>query len=396
MTCMYKLLIQLTIRLKRLCKAALLCSLLMPGITNPAFAHMLNMTQMEVAVSEDRIARVSLSIDLGQSLMTAQDYWLATQAARADQQLLLQPALDRLGSQMQFLLDGRQQSATLTGFEIDATSLEAIQNPLSPQMATLFYEFDASGGEVVNVSLDPGLDVPWPFLLKVDIAGQRLPVSRLLTEVDRTTMDVFLNRDNQGGFDLAAGFVSNWARFAPGLTWIAVGFQHIIPRGLDHILFILGLFFLAGGWRALLLQVTGFTVAHSLTLGLSMFGIVSVPAAIVEPLIALSIVYVALDNLFATRLARWRILVVCGFGLLHGLGFASVLAEIGLPQEQFMLGLALFNIGVELGQLTVIAAALVAVGWFKRQAWYESMIAHPATIAIAGTGAYWFLKRIVL
>ena len=378
------------------CKIIVLCCLVLPGTISSATAHMLNMTQMELTVSEEKAAQVTLRIDLGQSLMSALDYWIATQADRAAQQTLLQPALDQLSTGLYFMVDGERRGATLTGFEIGATSLEAIQNPLSPQMATLFYEFDATSGEAVSVGLDPGLQVPWPFLLKVDIAGHRLPISRLLTEEDRITADVFLNRDNRMEFDLAAGFVTNWAMFAPEFTWIAVGFQHIIPKGLDHILFILGLFFLAGGWRRLLLQITGFTVAHSLTLGLSMYGIVSVPAAVVEPLIALSIVYVAVDNLYASTLARWRIMVVCVFGLLHGLGFASVLAEIGLPQERFLLDLALFNIGVELGQITVIALALLCVGWFKRQAWYESIIAYPATIAIAGTGAFWFLKRIVV
>jgi hypothetical protein len=378
------------------CKVIVLCCLVFLGTINSAFAHMLNMTQMELTVSGDKMAQATLTIDLGQSLMSARDYWIATQADRSAQQPLLQPVLDQLNNDLYFLVDGEKRRAILTGFEIGATSLEAIQNPLSPQMATLFYEFDATGGEVVSVGLDPGLEVPWPFLLKVGIAGQRLPVSRLLTDVDRTTSDVFLNSDNQLEFDLAAGLVTNWARFAPELTWIAVGFQHIVPKGLDHILFILGLFFLAGGWRKLLLQITGFTLAHSLTLGLSMYGIVSVPAAVVEPLIALSIVYVAVDNLYASKLARWRIMVVCVFGLLHGLGFAAVLSGIGLPQEQFLLGLALFNIGVELGQISVIAVALLSVGWFKRQAWYESIIAYPATIAIAGTGAFWFLKRIVV
>ncbi|MFT6645627.1 MAG: hypothetical protein ACJAX5_003276 [Patiriisocius sp.] len=188
--------------------------------------------------------------------------------------------------------------------------------------------------------------------------------------------------------------VYSWSRLAPEFTWVAVGFQHIVPNGLDHMLFILGLFFLAGGWRSLLLQVTGFTLAHSLTLGMSMVGIISLPMSIVEPLIALSIVYVAIDNLYATKLARWRLVIVCLFGLLHGLGFASVLANIGLPQDQFLLSLGLFNLGVELGQLAVIAGAFLMVGWFSRQTWYQSNIAQPATIAIAGTGAYWFLKRI--
>jgi hypothetical protein len=371
----------------------LLCPLLL-GLGQGAHAHMLNMTRMEITVGEDQVARITLTIDLGQSLMTPRDYWAATQVPVSEQQAMLAGPLAQLEAQLDFLLDDEPRAAALTGFEIGATSLEAIENPLSPQMANLYYELDTAGSERINVQLAQGLEVPWPFLLVVDVAGQRLPTSRLLTDVDRTSRNVSLNGADSSGSDLTAGFLVNWARFAPEFTWIAVGFQHIIPEGLDHILFILGLFFLAGGWRILLLQVTGFTIAHSLTLGLSMFGVIAVPASVVEPLIALSIVYVAVDNLFASKLARWRLVVVCLFGLLHGMGFAAVLADIGLPQHQFVLGLVLFNLGVELGQLAVIGAALLAVGWFRRQAWYEAFIAHPATIAIAGTGAYWFLKRI--
>ena len=111
---------------------------------------------------------------------------------------------------------------------------------------------------------------------------------------------------------------------------IALGFTHILPHGLDHILFVLGLFLLATNLRTLLLQVSAFTLAHSVTLGLALFEVVSVPAAIVEPLIALSIPYVAFENIVTTRLQPWRLLLVFGFGLLHGLGFAEVLASLKL------------------------------------------------------------------
>lgn len=357
---------------------------------------MLNMTNIGITVDAEQQAVITLRIDLGQSLMTAEAYWGATQAIGVEQRELLQPTLDRLGRDLSFLLDGKVQRPQLTGFEISATSLAAIQNPLTPQMATLYYQLDVSGGTHLNVQLADQLEIPWPCLMKIDIAGQALPQSRLLTNVDRLSRDTLLSSSAVNlETDSLAQLAYGWSRLAPEFTWVAVGFQHIVPNGLDHMLFILGLFFLAGGWRPLLLQVTGFTLAHSLTLGMSMVGIISLPMSIVEPLIALSIVYVAIDNLFATTLARWRLMIVCLFGLLHGLGFASVLANIGLPQDQFLLSLGLFNLGVELGQLAVIAGAFLTVGWFRRQTWYQSNIAQPATIAIAGTGAYWFLKRIV-
>ncbi len=356
--------------------------------------HMLNMTRIEVNLGQDGTGSVTVIIDLGQSLMTPSDYWLATQAPREEQISLLQQPLAQLEQSLQFRVDDHRLQPVLKDWHIAASTLEAIHNPLTPQMAELRYEFTAVAGQEFTVALSDGLVVPWPCLVRLDIAGRSLPVSRLLTDGDRITQPVPLKAEVGMATHMVTGLVNHWVEIAPEMTWIAVGIQHIVPLGLDHMLFILGLFFLAGGWRVLLLQVTAFTIAHSITLGLSMYGYIQVPAEIVEPLIALSIVYVALDNLFATSLAKFRLIVVCLFGLLHGMGFASVLANIGLPEEQFLVALAMFNVGVELGQLSVLLAAFLLVGWFQRQTWYQSFIAHPATVAIAGTGAYWFLKRL--
>ena len=246
------------------------------------------------------------------------------------------------------------------------------------------------------MSLANDFVVPWPCLIRLDIAGRELPISRLLTSYDRTSGSVALHGTAAGeDVDIGALMVSASQAWLPSLSWVVIGFQHIIPRGLDHIAFVLGLFFLSTGLRPLLLQVTGFTIAHSLTLGLAMYGLVSVPAAIVEPLIAASIVYVALDNLYASHLAPFRMFVVCAFGLLHGLGFAAVLQDIHMPQESFAQALLLFNVGVELGQIAVIAGAFALVGAFRSRTWYSSGIAHPATMGIAGVGAYWLLKRTI-
>ena len=185
---------------------------------------------------------------------------------------------------------------------------------------------------------------------------------------------------------------SAWSVF---VNYVVVGFEHILPRGLDHILFVIGLFLLSVRLKPLVAQITGFTLAHTLTLALGMLGFVRISPAIVEPLIALSIIYVAIENTLTDRLQRWRPAIVFGFGLLHGLGFAGVLAEFGLPDEHFITGLIAFNLGVELGQLVVIGFCFLAVGlWFGRASWYRRAVAVPASIVIGLIAGFWFLQRV--
>jgi hypothetical protein len=176
--------------------------------------------------------------------------------------------------------------------------------------------------------------------------------------------------------------------------YLGLGFTHIVPKGLDHILFVLGLFLLGTNRHTLVWQVSAFTLAHTLTLGLAMNGMVAARPSIVEPLIALSIAYVAVENVFSARLRSWRVALVFAFGLLHGLGFAGVLGELGVPSGQFIPALLAFNLGVEAGQLTVIAAAALAVGWWRTAPFYRSRIVVPASMAIACVAIYWTAQRL--
>jgi hydrogenase/urease accessory protein HupE len=192
-----------------------------------------------------------------------------------------------------------------------------------------------------------------------------------------------------------AGDIAASTRTAVFGQYLVLGFTHILPKGLDHMLFVLGLFLLSTQLAPLLWQVTAFTLAHSITLALSMYGVIELSPAIVEPLIAASIVAVAVENLLTARLHAWRVFVVFGFGLLHGLGFAGVLTEIGLPREQFVTGLVAFNVGVEGGQLAVISIAFLAVGyWFRNKPWYRMRVVLPLSALIALTGLYWMVERL--
>lgn len=227
----------------------------------------------------------------------------------------------------------------------------------------------------------------WFYGLVID------PYPMTLRHADGSSLTVWIAGEAwSGGLDLT-GRVQAPTRGQVARQYLALGYTHILPKGLDHILFVLGLFLLSLRLRPILMQVTSFTIAHSITLGLTMYGIVSLSSRVVEPLIALSIAYVAVENLVTTELKRWRLALVFSFGLLHGMGFAGVLRELGLPRSEFLTALLTFNLGVEGGQLTVIGLALLCVVWYGRREWYHRRVVVPASAAIAGIGIYWTIVR---
>lgn len=177
--------------------------------------------------------------------------------------------------------------------------------------------------------------------------------------------------------------------------YLKLGVSHIIPAGSDHILFVVGLCLLSTKIKTILWQATAFTVAHSITLALSMKSIIIAPSAVVEPIIALSILFVAVENILLNELKPWRILVVFMFGLIHGLGFASALNEIGLPRNKFYTSILSFNAGVEIGQVAVILGVfLFIIIPFGKQLWYKKFIVYPLSVLIALIAAYWTVQRV--
>jgi len=179
------------------------------------------------------------------------------------------------------------------------------------------------------------------------------------------------------------------------ILYLELGYTHILPLGFDHILFVLSLYLLSPKLKPVLYQATAFTVAHSVTLGLSMYHVIKPPTNIVEPVIALSIMYVALENIFSPKLKKSRIGVVFLFGLVHGMGFASALGQLGLPQKSYLTSILMFNLGVELGQITVILSAYLLFGkWFGNKPWYRKVIVIPLSAIIAAIACFWTIQRI--
>lgn len=189
--------------------------------------------------------------------------------------------------------------------------------------------------------------------------------------------------------------LENISKTDAAIMYLILGFKHILPLGFDHILFVLSLFLLSPKLKPIIIQSTAFTIAHSVTLCLAAYNVITPPSRIIEPLIALSILYVALENIYSPRLKPSRIGIVFLFGLVHGLGFAGALAEMGLPQNAYFISLIMFNVGVELGQLAIILLAYFLLAkWFAHKPFYRSRVVIPLSVTIALIAAFWTVQRI--
>jgi hypothetical protein len=218
-----------------------------------------------------------------------------------------------------------------------------------------------TGSEMKIVSTLPGGSL---MLLKRDAAGQSAPVETPVT----------------GG-------------------WVQMGYHHVLPEGRDHMLFILGLFLLAPNWKALMGQSLLFTLAHSVTLALAVFGVLKIPEKLfgiqspVEVFIAISIAVIGIENLLTRKLGRQRLILVFTFGLLHGMGFASSIGDKmdGVPRSQLAGPLLGFNVGVELAQITILIAAFLVLRLLKKWTLQVQTIGS-ALVALAGVA--WAVQRV--
>jgi hydrogenase/urease accessory protein HupE len=334
-----------------------------------------------------------------------------------------------------FLKMGEAEKAELVRKtkEAIAKSVEFTFEPLGRIQPDFEFTFGAEGGKLLKTPTDAVVLVGrWRTQVPAGITGWKIrslpghKVSVLLNnkvnDQDHPRFCVLFPGETSFTLDLttlhataptqaAAGSVSahdddhgGWSTF---VSFLDHGYQHVLPLGemrtdwrriadgLDHILFVLGIFLLSRSWKPIVTQVTAFTLAHSLTLGLAAAGWIKVPAAVVEPIIALSIAAVALENIFRPDNSRWRLVIVAVFGAFHGLGFASGLSEHGIPQQGFFIALTGFNLGVEGAQLTIIAVAFALTLWIRDEERYRRWLVIPASAAIAVTGLYWAVTRLI-
>ena len=358
-----------------------------------ATAHEIRPAIADVLVTQDRLEMdIALSLEplvAGMNLEGLADTGDSPEAETYDRARTLTP--DRLAAEFRAVWPDIQQDLTVTAggqpiaLTLNAVSVDPVGNTDLPRESHIRVAADLPpDGTPVTIG--------WAPAFGALIVRQTLPADMDPAE----GYSVYLmGGDFSDPIPRTGVARQNW--LDAFTNYLILGFEHIVPKGLDHILFVLGLFFFSLHLRPLLYQVSAFTLAHTATLALATLGVLQIPSAIVEPLIAASITYVAVENIFLNRLRPWRTVVVFCFGLLHGLGFAAVLGEIGLNPAHLITGLVAFNIGVELGQLFVIALAFITVGyWFGTKPWYRRVISVPASAAIAFVGAWWFVERALL
>ncbi len=354
------------------------------GTTRTGVAHTFGFTQVTALLKEDGTYQIDMTIDVDALALgvppTTDSAWVAAElkALPPDQlERAVNLAGDTVLRRVRVRFDGKKQTPKVT-FP-DEESDHAVPSQIPTVLGTtarLTGRVPAGAGEFTF-----GASRAFP------------PVH--LTVLEEATLGRFnvvlaVSEDSPayplGGATAAPQISAAW-------RYLLLGFTHIVPQGMDHILFVVGLFLLSPRLKPLLVQVTAFTIAHSATLALSIYGLVGLPSRLVESLIALSITCVAIENIMTTKLRPWRPAVVFAFGLLHGMGFAGVLRDLGLPRDQFVTALVAFNIGVELGQLSVVACAFGTVGWLRRRAWYRAAVAIPVSAFIGLIGLIWFVLR---
>ncbi len=348
----------------------------------PLFAHSDGVTQGRLTIDENRQFRLQLLNfdalnylvpELAKANLKVESLHQASDSALEN---LLNQGKARFLQELQVF--GAQQQAL--EYQLTFPTLQQFKSQLwvkraTPEEPSFIVKVEGqagAGNQQLYIQFPPRLN---------QVALKKVSIERLHIGAGSTTDNLLASETSQSLLDTVVKYVQ-------------LGFVHIVPKGLDHILFVLGLLFLSYRIKPLVWQISAFTLAHTVTLALTTYGVISLPSSIVEPLIALSIVFIAVENLVSDKMHPWRPLVVFGFGLLHGMGFAGVLSEVGLPDDSYLSALIAFNVGVELGQLAVVAIAMLLLFKSFQQPWYRRYIAMPASVAIGCVGLFWTLERL--
>jgi len=376
-----------------------------------AGAHTMMMTQVLVSFGQPGNVDVKIDVDFTLLLGSPERYYEVATESPEKQQEDVRRLVPRVVDNLQLFVGQQRLQLVFRSFSASKAQKADYLDASMSKLSTLRFvaTLPAGAGDPLKLVVPLGAEVDYPIAYTVQIPAAHVSVTRWVEEgmhasdpfawVGKAPQGPVAAAPEPGGTPSLAGTPA----FNPdALPWpkqlalyLRLGFHHIVPEGADHILFVLGLFFLGITWRKLLSQTTVFTVAHATTLFLSTYGIFSLPSRYVEPAIALSIAFIAIENVVKPKLGPGRLAIVFGFGLIHGLGFASSLSDIPFPKTDFIVALLGFNFGVDLGQLFVIALAFLAVGWFRNRSWFRLRIAIPCSLAIAAVGLFWAVQRIL-
>jgi len=388
---------------------------LLGALASGARAHSLTITQVLASFDRPGTIDVKIDMDLTSLIGSPEGYYALTQSKADTQNQAISRVLPEILRGLQLFAGDGQLPLILQGFSLPRLSQEDFLDPATDHFTTFsFIAVLPASRDPLRLVVPPGAKVDYPVAFIVQIPSAHISATCWIEDVS-TESDPFdwAGVAPRAGSDEAAIRAPGVPTAQPAaprqpeldvdsMPWprqlamyLRLGFHHIVPEGTDHILFVLGLFFLGITWRKLLSQTTVFTVAHATTLFLSTYGIFSLPSRYVEPAIALSIAFIALENVFSPRLGIGRLAVVFSFGLIHGLGFASSLSDVPFPKHQFLIALLGFNFGVDGGQLFIISIAFLTVGWFRNRPWFRPRIAIPCSLVIAAIGVFWAIQRIV-
>ena len=361
----------------------------------------MTLTEVTVTFATPGTLDVKIGLDLTQILGSPERYYRFVTEPETAQRDQLRDIVPRVLDGLQLVLGTTPLQLTLQQFSTATANQTLI---LDSQMSTLTtFRLTAplpDSHEPLKLMVPIGAPIDYPVVYTLQIPTAGVSMTRWLEDGAHESEPYDWYGKTPQGKTVAVPAQHSavpetlpWYRQAA--VYLRLGFRHIVPEGADHILFVLGLFFLGITWRKLLSQTSVFTIAHATTLFLSTYGIFSLPSRYVEPAIALSIAWIALENVLQPRLGASRLAVVFGFGLVHGLGFASSLSDIPFPKHDFLFALLGFNFGVDLGQLFVMAVAFLLVGWFRDEPWFRRRIAIPASLTIAAIGLFWAGQRVI-
>jgi hypothetical protein len=363
-------------------------------------AHLLNMSRVTANLQPDKTLTVDMELDLGSALGGSDRYFEISQ--------LQEPAK---AAEMVELISALTQATriTLAGVPVPLTVIsvvmpEADQESFNDTWPRTKIRLTGDAKQVVEGAPEsliaqgqflPGFRFEEPIAFTLYDVKNDVSMTRWLAIHQKSP-----NFDASAWWSLESSSVNGAVKesrvaWNEILDYLKFGFLHILPFGADHLLFVLGLYLGAINLRALLILISTFTVAHSLTLIISTMGLFRLPPLIVEPIITATIVWIAVENLLVRKNAYVKTTLVFVFGLIHGMGFAGALAELGLPQESFLASLLSFNVGVEAGQIAFVAGLFALFGGLRKKAWYTPAIVKPGSVIIGVLATLWTIQRMV-